>query len=489
MNIVVAGSGTAGLLVALYTEKYHPTATITVVYDDKIPIIGVGESTTPNFYSLMCELNIPMDELVKNTESTIKNGIKFTNWKGDDSHYFHGFTDFYPHLLGVFCNGISRGISLDTLDNASVLSAHDCVPYIKDEHTTSNYTYGCMSSYHFNAKLMAEYLQKVAVERGIKMVVGKIEDVVRDDDDYVTELILDTKEVVKVDFVYDCTGFSRLFAGKTYNSPLKSYEDLLPVKRAFPFFLDKTGETPPHTECIAMKYGWMWKIPVGKRYGCGYVFDSDLTTDEEAYKEICEITGQKPEIRKKINFRPEYYTKPFNKNTLALGLAHGFLEPLEATSLLLTIIMLEVQHKTMPGDGIFDKKRRDEYTNDYNKSILKLVENCVNFVHIHYLTPRNDTEFWKNFSKRSPDQVKRILQGIKEYDVKNPNFVDKEAPFNIYNFVKCLDGIGCIDDEFVKRNIVDNISDEFVDTRIVELLVITKKSKNHNDFLNELTNI
>lgn len=97
--------------------------------------------------------------------------------------------------------------------------------------------------------------------------------------------------------------------------------------------------------------------------------------------------------------------------------------------------------------------------------------------------------FWKNFSKRSPDQVKRILQGVKEYDVKNPNFVDKEAPFNIYNFVKCLEGIGCIDDEFVKRNIVDNISDEFVDTRIVELLVITKKSKNHNDFLNELTNI
>ena len=87
----------------------------------------------------------------------------------------------------------------------------------------------------------------------------------------------------------------------------------------------------------------------------------------------------------------------------------------------------------------------------------------------------------------------RIKRGksflIKEYDVKNPNFVDKEAPFNIYNFVKCLEGIGCIDDEFVKRNIVDNISDEFVDTRIVELLVITKKSKNHNDFLNELTNI
>ena len=486
MSIVVAGAGTAGWLAALHVKKEYPDIDIIVVYDDKIPIIGVGESTTPNFIGWINKyLDIPIKDLVKNCDVTLKYGIKFTNWKGDGSHYYHTFTG--DNVENYF-NALALGIQLDEVDISSTLAKNNKVSFPTKGVEIEENAYRDMNyALHFNAKLMAEYLQKVGMQRGIKTVVGKIEDTLLDSEGYVAELILDTKQRLKTDFVFDCTGFGRVFVDKVYKSPMESYEKILPVKRAMPFFLDKTEPTPPYTEATAMKYGWMWKIPVGNRYGCGYVFDSDLVTDEKAYEEICEVTGQKPHVPRKLTFKPGYHTKPMNKNTLALGLSHGFLEPLEATSLLITIEMLRIMGETIPNGDLFNRYKRDEYTDDYNKTIMKYVKNCVNMVYIHYLTPRNDTEFWRNFKINTPNQINHILNKVNDYDVVKPNSLKFELPFSINNFLKCMAGVDYINKETINRNSREHLYSK-IRNKVEKYKYLVEKSVNHDEFLNDLTN-
>lgn len=484
MGIVVAGAGTAGWMAALYTKKYYPSDDVTVVYDDKTPIIGVGEGTTPHFVKFMRDIDIHIPDLIKNCDATIKNGIKFTNWKGDGTHYHHAFSHHDHDIERCTC-ALMHGIDIDKLDVMSTLSENNKVPEtVRDFVIHIN----CQMGIHFDAKKMAEYLQKVGIDRGIKVVVGKIEDAKLDKDGYVTEIVLDTQEKLKTDFIFDCTGFSRYFVKQIYKSPVKSYEKILPCKRAMPFFIDRVGTVPPYTEAIAMKYGWMWKIPVGNRYGCGYVFDSDLVTDEEVYEEICSVTNQKPHIRKKINFKPEFNAKPFNKNTLALGLSHGFLEPMEATSLMMTIIMLQVLINSVPRRDIFDRIKRESYTEDYNRYIQKMVNNCVDMISIHYLTPRNDTEFWRNFKKDIPESVKRILTGVNDYDVKSPNFIRTLEPFHANNIVKCMAGVDYISRDMIEKN-GKILTLEDIKKTAQYNQELSDLSEIHDDFLNKLSSI
>ncbi len=486
MSIVVAGAGTAGWMAALWVKGVYPDRNVTVVYDDKIPIIGVGESTAPAFLNFMRDVGISLHDIVKNCEATIKNAIKFTNWKGDGTHYYHDFMGG-DEMIENYFNALALGIPLDKVDRVSTLSDNNKI-FTLNEGLDMEDVEITPYAVHFNAKLMAEYLHKVGVSRGIKIVIGKIEDAVLDTDGYVTEIVLDTKQKLKTDFIFDCTGFSRFFVNKVYNSPVKSYENILPVKRAMPFWLDNTGTdpTPPFTEAIAMKYGWMWKIPVGKRYGCGYVFDSDLVSDEEAYEEICEVTKQKPHIRKKIPFKPEYHTKPFNKNVLALGLSHGFLEPLEATSLLITSQMLLSLFSHIPNRDLIDRYKRESFTECYNKFIMKYVDNCVYMVYIHYLTPRTDTEFWKNFKNNSPEDVSRILKLVKEYDVTKPNDARKMLPFSIIDFLKCMSGVQELDKELIDRNTRPHLRSE-IRNKIAQCEYLAERSMTHDTLLNELT--
>lgn len=485
-NIVIAGRGATGWLTALHIMRQFPRHKVTMVYDDKIPIIGVGESTTPYFLDF-CQnfLEIPTSDLVKECDATLKLGIKFKNWKGDGSHYYHSFS---MNSVDYFCGALSKGMHLDEIDLGAQLSEMNKIPKKTDgvefHGNDDKYEYICMAL-HFDAKKLAEYLERLARERGITIAIGNIQDAVLDDDGYVTEIVLDTKERIDTEFVFDCTGFSRVFVDKLYKSPMDYFEHL-PVKRAMPFFLDKTGPTPPYTEAIAMKYGWMWKIPVGDRYGCGYAFDSDLTTDEDAYKEICEETGQKPEIRKKINFKAGYHTKPMNKNTLALGLAHGFLEPLEATSILITLDMLHILRQTIPGGTLIGRENRDSYVKDYNRMVQKIVTNCTDFVYLHYLTPRNDTEFWRRFHEKTPPKsLTKTLNLINEYDASKPNDLQYLKPFERKSYVQCLAGVDMLNKDMIKRNTC-----EYTESQVCQMKeknkYISKRSTDHDEILNNM---
>ena len=213
-------------------------------------------------------------------------------------------------------------------------------------------------------------------------------------------LTLDTQKVIPLDFVFDCTGFYRLLIGKHYNSKWKTYTDVLPVKAAVPFFLEPNfdEELPTYTDSIAMKYGWMWQIPLQHRTGCGYVYDSDLISEEEAIQEIEEYLGFEPLYPRKnkggFKFEAGCYETPWVKNCIALGLSAGFIEPLEATSIMVTIGCLQDIFSNV--QNIQDKN--SPFREVYNTLVEKKNDEIRDFLYFHYMTGRTDTDFWKKFT-------------------------------------------------------------------------------------------
>ena len=468
MNIVVVGGGTAGWISALFMQKEYPGANVILVHDNNTPIIGVGEGTTPTFIKMMEYIDINIEDLILNCEATIKNGIKFTNWRGDGSSYIHGFVDESDinHILNL-----AHRKQMNDRTLALMCKKNKVLKCLN------------MMAIHFNAKKLAEYLENVGIKRGIKIQIGKVNEVSLDDDEFVTELILNTNQKIKTDFVIDCTGFHRLFVDKIYKTKMITYDDKLKTNRAITFFIEKNEPTPPYTEAICMKYGWMWKIPVGERYGCGYIFDSNLISDEVAYDEICEVIGQKPEIRKIIPYKPGYYDKVLNKNTLAVGLSHGFLEPIEATSLHIACNAL------LKSPPITNRSSYVRDTDIYNERVRSSVQECVDMVYFHYLTVRNDTIFWKNCKNTTniPKSLKHKLDNL--FDTREDISINEEEIFPISSYIVCGEGVDFFTPEFFKFFMKPLPDNEYNRLLAESEDFINKMMISHDECLNKIKNI
>lgn len=450
MKFVIVGGGTAGWIASIYLRKYFPENSITVIESSEIGILGAGEGTTPHFLEFLNEMDINLFDLIKNTKATFKNGIKFTNWHGDDSYYFHPFVDGYEHsyddniIFALDC--IANNKPLENICLSNLLSSQNKVKYYIENDSFTKNNVG-IHALHFDARLMANYLKTIAIKRGVNHIDNEVISSVHDEKSFdVKALILKNEEKIDCDFVFDCTGFSRKLIGNVYKQEWVDYKSSLPVDRALPFFIEnKTEIIPPYTEAIAMKYGWVWKIPVQGRYGCGYVFDSDYISDEEVIKEIKEKFGD-VEIPRSFSFKAGYYKNTWVNNCVALGLASGFIEPLEATSIWVTIISL--RNFLMPGrTGILTG---DEYVKkSYNDNVRMINEQIKDFIQLHYLTKRNDSPFWKEYKQ------KNIIseRNLKYYDFKNAveclNYTSKA--FDLFSSQAVFHGVKIYNNEMFKN--------------------------------------
>jgi tryptophan halogenase len=427
-KFVIVGGGTSGWTSALYIKQHYPDADVTVVASSEIGIVGVGEGATPHTVQMLENININILKLLKHTGSTIKNGIRFTNWNGDGESYFHPFDQgqFDHSKIGDIDSGISlidleiiaKGNNLDEATLSALASNAHKATFVKDSRDPTGVREISKVALHFNAKLMAEYLQRIALSRNIKLIDNKIIDIITDEEGYITELTLENLPSVKCDFVFDCSGFHRLIIGKFYKSKWNSYEKYLPVKQAIPFFLEmKDGESmPPYTHGIGMKYGWMWKIPVQGRYGAGYAYDSNYITAEEAQKEVEEMLGHSIKPNKVISFNAGSYEKTWIKNCCAFGLSSGFMEPLEATSMWTNINSLWYFLNYTTGITHRDQTAIDKY----NKEIVLGNWSVVEFLQWHYITKRTDTPFWKDF-KTNNELTPLNKKMVEELEQSIPN--------------------------------------------------------------------
>ena len=415
-NYVVVGGGTAGLLAALYLKQVAPTKKVTVLQSKAIGILGAGEGTTPNFIKLLDFLSIPVSSLIRRTNATFKTGIRFVNWNGggETDTYVHpfnsesgaGISDIEPRVMLNYVHpGFLMSAQLDIPTDSSELVAQmktGAVPAVPQPFQVTNMdpisNYQLLNKFalHFDAVSLSEELTRVAQSRGIEFVEGVLENFEQDETGDVKTLILESGERLEADFIFDASGFKWFFP-QELGSDWVSHKEYLPVDAAIPFSLPMEEKIPAYTDAIAMKYGWMWKIPLQNRYGCGYVFDSSLITAEEAQAEVEEYLGHEIEVNRTLQFEPGYYKDPWKHNVIAVGLAAGFVEPLEATSI--TSLVAQLRNVLSSPDQM---ATRDPRAADlYNKQFTSMNEEIAALINFHYLTDREDTEFWKRFKADS----------------------------------------------------------------------------------------
>ena len=372
-KIIVVGGGTVGWLTALFVQKFWENTQITLIASSKIGILGAGEGTTPNFPGILTNLGINLEDFEKKTGTTKKYGIEFINWKGDSKTFKHNFQ--------------------------------------VDEK---------VYAYHFDARLVAKYLEEVSIDKGIDVIDSLIVGF-NEDDKGINQIILEDGKTVECDFVFDCSGFQHLIVGKHFKTEWKSYEKDLVCNSAIAFFLPQDNPDIQNektwTKGISMKNGWIWGAPLQHRWGCGYVFSDKYTTVEEVLKEAEEYFGRKIEIVKHFKFKTGTYEKYWVKNCVAIGLASSFLEPMEATSLMTSIMFLK---------NLSDYNFDETYRDIYNEMMLDYNEQNLLFVRHHYTCDREDTQFWIDYkNKPLPDKLLKLYNSnggfngpIKNIEVK-----------------------------------------------------------------------
>jgi tryptophan halogenase len=447
MNITILGGGSAGWITALLTQSYYPNHNITVIESDSIGILGAGEGTTPQFIQLLDLIGIPVSDLVKNCGATIKQGINFENWNGDGNSYFHSFIsnsslNLWNTLL--ITSHLADDLKIDDINFENLTSKNKKVAFsFANVNPLNRNPLASFNSYsqfalHFDARLLAQYFRKVAEERGIVRIEGDLHTIATDEDGNIKQLQLRNDEKVDCDFVFDCSGFARLLIGKFYKTEWFSYEDVLPMDTALPFFIPHNGDVKPQTDAIAMKYGWIWKIPVQGRYGCGYVFDSSYINDEQALQEAEEYFECKLTSPKTFKFKAGTFKETLVNNCMAVGLAQGFVEPLEATSIWLSYVNV---NDFLSNDGMFSQSKAFKKT--FNERFFRRVDDMKDFLCLHYMTQRNDSPFWRDFNKNKSvsDTVLEKIQLINE----NQHAFFEHSLFENSSWLQVASGLNLLD--------------------------------------------
>ncbi|UUT23017.1 MULTISPECIES: tryptophan halogenase family protein [Pseudomonas] len=405
-RVAIIGGGTAGWFAALMLRRiFSPKVEITLIESPDIGIIGVGEGGLLNLVSALEVNGISVDEFVRETGAAYKLGFVYEGWRGGGSQ------DSYYHLFGG--QGIEelewQAGGFFPLLSAMIASGeelHWCVPgysaiarNVSQEEVRSllmTGKSGLSASYHFDSHRVAAYLKKVALSRGVIHRSVRVDALTLNERGNVRAIQF-KGGTLDVDFVVDASGFARLGIGKAYGAPWRSFSDYLPLDRAIPFHLHNPAKNPALlTRAISMKAGWMWQIPLIERVGCGYVFSSKHIDEAAAVAEVESYLGHGIEPMSTLRFEAGHFERVWINNVVALGLASGFVEPLEATSIGQMLEQLRNLERTLVNSHGVVSGHAIEAFNHANAQCWSGIRD---FLRMHYDCPRNDTPFWRDVAE------------------------------------------------------------------------------------------
>jgi tryptophan halogenase len=449
-SLTVVGGGTAGLISALILKE-RTNLNVSLIYSSSIGIVGVGEGSTEHFKDFMDFVGIKPSEIIKECDATFKMGVMFDNWINNHK-YMHvvgePFSIYFGQYHGIYAKQIA--------ENSNYLYADTHEKNIVDSLSINVDLYSPTNQYHFNTFKLNEFLKKIALNKGIKLFDDEIIEVKLDQNGYIDKLI-GKKTKYKSDFYIDATGFQKTLVSKL-NVKWKSFSKYLKLNSAITF---PTGDEDNYnfwTLAKAMNSGWRFKIPTWGRHGNGYIYDNNFITADEAKLEVEKELGHEVEIGKTFQFDPGALETVWNKNCVAIGLSGSFFEPLEATS-----IGLSIQQSFLLMDQI--QNYDDKTINLYNKSFNSMVENIRDFIVLHYLTKRNDTEFWKNIlNLEIPESLKYNLEKWKTKLPHNEDFlnISNYAMFNPANYIVVMAGLNLFDKKKILQE-YNLLSDKYKD--------------------------
>ncbi len=431
-KILVVGGGTAGWMSAsVLLHSLGKQYEIQLIESDEISTVGVGEATIPSILEFNALIGIDENEFMRKTQATFKLGIQFKNWGALGDAYIHGFggmghdtglVDFTHYWLKMFQEGkVSR------LDDYSVnLLACQFNKFTRADPSKVNTPLAQVRhAFHFDAGLYARYLREYCEKLGVRRTEGKITSVATNSESgFVTSVTMENGSVHEADLFIDCSGFRGLLIEQTLHTGYDDWSHWLPCDSALAVPCASVSPLLPYTRSTAHGAGWQWRIPLQSRIGNGHVYSSRFMGQDEATSILLGgLDGPALADPRLIRFVTGKRKKFWNKNVVAIGLASGFMEPLESTSIHLIQQGIVRLTELFPDQG-FNQADIDEY----NRQCTTEFEQIRDFIILHYrATQRTDTEFWRYCSTMEvPESLQHKIDLFRSngriYPVKNELF-------------------------------------------------------------------
>ncbi|WP_111642550.1 tryptophan halogenase family protein [Marinimicrobium alkaliphilum] len=442
-KVLIVGGGTAGWMAAAAMAKVlqNDYCEIELIESDSIGTVGVGEATIPQIQLFNKLLGLDENEFVRRTQATFKLGIQFVNWGRVGDKYLHAFGEvgkdfnalkFYHYWLKMHHEGKAKGLDAYTLTAVAAEQGKFMRPVDAGNSPLSNIAY----AFHFDAALYAMYLREFATARGVRRREGKITEVaLNPDTGFVDAVQLEGGARIEADLFIDCSGFRGLLIEGALKTGYEDWSHWLPCNRAVAVPCAKVAEPTPYTRSTAHAAGWQWRIPLQHRTGNGHVYCSDYISDDEALAVLLKNLDGEPLAEPNfLRFTTGKRKKFWNKNVVALGLAGGFMEPLESTSIHLVQAGIAKLMSLFPSRD-FDQADVDEY----NRQVHFDFDRVRDFLIAHYhITERNDSPFWDYVRTMSvPDS---LTHKLKTYTANGRIFRDADELFNDLSWLEVMHG-------------------------------------------------
>ena len=457
-SIVIVGGGTAGWLsagiIAAYLQKHHSKKiNITLLESSDIPTVGVGEGTWPTMRRTLKDMGIRETEFIKKCNVSFKQGAKFAKWVTGEND------DYYYHPLelptGMFENNLAT--SWLNINNAQppfaqYVSAQQSIcesGLAPKQITTPEFSAIANYAYHLDAGLFATFLKNHCIDNlNVKHIVGTVVGVNNCTNGDIKSVSLNNKIEIAGDLFIDCSGFKSLLLGENLGVGFKSCKDVLFADSALAIHMPYKDDEPicSHTLSTAQTSGWIWDIGLQTRRGIGHVYSSKHISDEDAKQQLFDYLNinkdQQSEYKvKKLSFEPGHREKFWHKNCVAVGLSAGFLEPLEASALLLVEISANFVAQQFPAN----RHVMNITAQRFNRTFSYRWERIIDFLKLHYmLSKRTDSPFWQAHCHQNtiPQSLKDNLSLWEFHTPSDNHFDHSQEVFPAASYQYVMYGMG-----------------------------------------------
>jgi tryptophan halogenase len=450
----------------LHPERYK----VTLIESDEIGIVGVGEATLPALRDFNEMLHVDEAQFMRETQGTFKLGIEFRGWDRPGQSYVHPFGAFGQLWGGVefqhfWMRALQQGLDPPPLEEFScaVRACRRNAFEFPDTHAIRSTFYGY--AYHFDAGLYAEFLRHWATARGVTRIEGQVVDVAQGPNGDIESLTLKSGQRIHGDFFVDCSGFRSLLLGDKLQVPWEDWSRWLPCDRAWAVPCERSADFTPFTRSTAQKGGWTWRIPLQHRTGNGHVFSTQFVSEDEARATLLAALDAKALAEPRLlKFRAGRRAQAWKRNCVALGLASGFLEPLESTSIFLVQKAIQDMLRLLPSPEARGVDER--LVHEFNRLSDSLYDRIRDFLILHYTANRRIGEpLWDHV--RHYELPESLRHKLSLFDVRGHVPYFKDGFFSRDSWLAVLFGQGLMPRAYDR--LADLMPREQLDKRLREL--------------------